>query len=62
VVVIPCRLLSSEIEEEDEAEEEEEEEEDDDDDDEVELLGAGVSFFVGLKNPSILGASREGGG
>jgi hypothetical protein len=58
VVVIPCRLLSSEIEEEDEAEEEEE----DDDDDEVELLGAGVSFFVGLKNPSILGASREGGG
>jgi hypothetical protein len=55
VVVIPCRLLSSEIEEEDEAEEEEE---DDDDDDEVELLGAGVSFFVGLKNPSILGASR----
>jgi hypothetical protein len=62
VVVIPCRLLSSEIEEEDEAEEEEEEEEEDDDDDEVELLGAGVSFFVGLKNPSILGASREGGG
>jgi hypothetical protein len=60
VVVIPCRLLSSEIEEEDEAEEEEED--DDDDDDEVELLGAGVSFFVGLKNPSILGASREGGG
>ena len=58
--MIPCRLLSSEIEEEDEAEEEEEE--DDDDDDEVELLGAGVSFFVGLKNPSILGASREGGG
>ena len=56
--MIPCRLLSSEIEEEDEAEEEEEEEEEDDDDDEVELLGAGVSFFVGLKNPSILGASR----
>ena len=46
------RLISPEIDDEDDEEE----------DDEVSLHGAEIFFFEGLKNPSILGASREGGG